>query len=224
MTVPSLTGMTCAQASTTLQSAHFQSVCAPGTTTTPSRPPCSSCGRSTRRQNPTKAPYGSTITLVPSLGHEPATVPSIPTSYTFAQAQAALQAVGLTATQNPEPSTTVPVGTGHLDVAGQRGAGALRLGGDGQRLDRTADDECPTSCRTRWPRPRPRCRAPGLTSRACRAARTTTSSAPSPRSARRSDRARPSSSSPMSPPGWRSRSTRLRPLRGGASLGMAPRG
>ena len=32
-------------------------------------------------QNPTKAPYGATITLVPSLGHEPVTVPSIPTSY-----------------------------------------------------------------------------------------------------------------------------------------------
>jgi serine/threonine-protein kinase len=48
--------------------------------------------------------------LVPSLGHEPATVPSIPTSYSFAQAQAALQAVGLTATQNNESSTTVPSG------------------------------------------------------------------------------------------------------------------
>ena len=61
-------------------------------------------------QNPTKAPYGSTITLVPSLGHEPAPVPSIPTSYTYAQAQAALQAVGLTATQNNESNTTVPSG------------------------------------------------------------------------------------------------------------------
>ena len=61
-------------------------------------------------QNPTKAPYGSTITLVPSLGHQPATVPSIPTSYTFAQAQAALQAVGLSATQNPESSASVPSG------------------------------------------------------------------------------------------------------------------
>ncbi len=55
-------------------------------------------------QNPTKAPYGSTITLVPSLGHEPATVPNIPNTYTFAQAQAALQAVGLTATQANDTS------------------------------------------------------------------------------------------------------------------------
>jgi serine/threonine-protein kinase len=61
-------------------------------------------------QNPTKAPYGSTITLVPSLGHAPATVPQIPQTYTFAQAQAALQAVGLTATQNNQSSTTVASG------------------------------------------------------------------------------------------------------------------
>ena len=61
-------------------------------------------------QNPTKAPYGATITLVPSLGHQPATVPNIPTNYTFAQAQAALQAVGLTATQNNQPNATVPQG------------------------------------------------------------------------------------------------------------------
>ena len=60
--------------------------------------------------NPSKAPYGSTITLVPSLGHQPATVPSIPNTYTFAQAQAALQAVGLTATQANGTSTTVAAG------------------------------------------------------------------------------------------------------------------
>ena len=47
---------------------------------------------------------------MPSLGHEPATVPSIPTNYTFAQAQAALEAVGLTATQNNESNATVPNG------------------------------------------------------------------------------------------------------------------
>jgi serine/threonine-protein kinase len=37
-------------------------------------------------------------------------VPNIPTSYTFAQAQAALQAVGLTATQANATSATVPSG------------------------------------------------------------------------------------------------------------------
>ena len=61
-------------------------------------------------QNPTEAPYGSTITLVPSLGHVPVSVPSIPATYTFAQAQAALQAVGLSATQANTSSATVAQG------------------------------------------------------------------------------------------------------------------
>jgi eukaryotic-like serine/threonine-protein kinase len=110
VTVPSLAGMTCAQATTALQAAHFLSVCAPGTysNTVPAQVLVLWSINST--QNPTTAPYGSTITLVPSLGHQPATVPAIPTSYTFTQAQAALQAVGLTATQNNESSTTVPAG------------------------------------------------------------------------------------------------------------------
>ncbi len=111
VTVPSLAGMTCAQAATALQSAHFQSVCNTAGTYSDTVPAqvlvLWSIGST---QNPTKAPYGSTITLVPSLGHSPATVPSIPTSYSFAQAQAALQAVGLTATQNSESSPTVPSG------------------------------------------------------------------------------------------------------------------
>jgi serine/threonine-protein kinase len=109
--VPSLAGMTCAQASAALETAHFQSVCAPGaysdTVTTPGVLVLWSIGST---PNPSNAPYGSTITLVPSLGHDPATVPSIPTTYTFAQAQAALQAVGLTATQNNVSSATVPSG------------------------------------------------------------------------------------------------------------------
>ena len=110
VTVPSLAGMTCAQASAALASAHFQSVCAPGTynNTVPSQVLVLWSIGST--QNPTKAPYGATITLVPSAGHEPATVPNIPNSYTFNQAQAALAAVGLTATQNNESSATVPSG------------------------------------------------------------------------------------------------------------------
>jgi beta-lactam-binding protein with PASTA domain len=110
VTVPSLSGMTCAQAATALQSAHFLSVCAPGTYNNSVPASVLVLWSINATQNPTKAPYGSTITLVPSLGHEPATVPSIPTSYSFAQAQAALQAVGLTATQNNESSSTVPSG------------------------------------------------------------------------------------------------------------------
>jgi serine/threonine-protein kinase len=110
VTVPSLANMTCAQAAVALQAAHFQSVCAPGTyndTITAGVLDLWSIGAT---PNPTTAPYGATITLVPSLGHSPATVPNIPQTYTFAQAQAALQAVGLTATQNPGPDPTVPAG------------------------------------------------------------------------------------------------------------------
>jgi len=110
VTVPALAGMTCAQAATALDGAHFKSVCAPGAYNNGVPAGVLVLWSIGATQNPTKAPYGSTITLVPSLGHEPATVPNIPTSYTFAQAQAALQAVGLQATQANQSSTTVPAG------------------------------------------------------------------------------------------------------------------
>jgi serine/threonine-protein kinase len=109
--VPNLSGMTCATATAALQQAHFQSVCAPPAYNNNGVPEgvlvVWSIGNTA---NPTQAPYGSTITLVPSGGHAPATVPDIPSSYTFAQAEAALQAVGLTASQNQEPSNSVPAG------------------------------------------------------------------------------------------------------------------
>jgi beta-lactam-binding protein with PASTA domain/tRNA A-37 threonylcarbamoyl transferase component Bud32 len=110
VTVPSLAGMTCPQASNALTAAHFKSVCAPGAYNNNVLAGVLSIWTIGSTQNPTKAPYGSTITLVPSLGHEPATVPQIPQTYTFAQAQAALQAVGLTATQNNQNSTSVTSG------------------------------------------------------------------------------------------------------------------
>jgi serine/threonine-protein kinase len=110
VTVPNLSGMTCPQASNALTAAHFKSVCAPGAYNNNVQAGVLDIWTIGSTQNPTQAPYGATITLVPSLGHEPATVPNIPSSYTFAQAQAALQAVGLTATQNNQSSTTVPNG------------------------------------------------------------------------------------------------------------------
>ena len=110
VTVPSLANMTCAQAAAALQSAHFLSVCAPGTYNNNVATGVLVLWSINATQNPTQAPYGSTITLVPSLGHEPATVPNIPQTYTYSQAQAALQAVGLTATQNNGPSATVSAG------------------------------------------------------------------------------------------------------------------
>jgi len=110
VTVPSLANMTCAQAAAALQNLHFKSVCAPGAYNDGITAGVLDIWTIGSTQNPTQAPYGSTITLVPSLGHSPATVPSIPTTYTFAQAQAALQAVGLTATQANTSSTTVAQG------------------------------------------------------------------------------------------------------------------
>ncbi|HXB36590.1 MAG TPA: PASTA domain-containing protein [Acidimicrobiales bacterium] len=110
VTVPSLAGMTCPQASNALTAAHFKSVCGPGAYNNNVQAGVLDIWTIGSTQNPTKAPYGSTITLVPSLGHEPATVPQIPQTYTFAQAQAALQAVGLTATQSNQSNPTVPSG------------------------------------------------------------------------------------------------------------------
>ena len=110
VSVPNLSGMTCPQASNALTAAHFKSVCAPGAYNNAVPAGVLNIWSIGSTQNPTKAPYGSTITLVPSLGHEPATVPQIPQTYTFAQAQAALQAVGLTATQTSNSSPTVPNG------------------------------------------------------------------------------------------------------------------
>ncbi|HEX4174703.1 MAG TPA: PASTA domain-containing protein [Acidimicrobiales bacterium] len=110
VSVPNLSGMTCPQASNALTAAHFKSVCAPGAYNNNVTAGVLDIWTIGSTQNPTKAPYGATITLVPSLGHEPATVPQIPQTYTFAQAQAALQAVGLTATQANNSSTSVPSG------------------------------------------------------------------------------------------------------------------
>ncbi len=119
VTVPSLTGMTCAVATTTLEAAHFKAVCAPpryDNTTPAGELVLWSIGATA---NPTMAPYGSTITLVPSQGHPPVPVPIIPSNYTYAQAQAALQAVGLVAAQNPQASSSVTSG----DVIGTSPAG-----------------------------------------------------------------------------------------------------
>jgi eukaryotic-like serine/threonine-protein kinase len=110
VSVPSLTGMTCAQATATLQSAHFASVCAPGTYSDSVPAGVLVIWSINSTQNPSRAPYGATITLVPSLGHSPVPVPSIPSTYSYGQAQAALSAVGLQATQNPVSNATVAAG------------------------------------------------------------------------------------------------------------------
>jgi eukaryotic-like serine/threonine-protein kinase len=108
--VPPLTGLTCAQAVANLLAAHIIGACAAPqySSTVPAGQVISWALGTTG--NPTSVPYGSTMTLIPSEGHAPVPVPSLPSGYTFAEAQAALQAVGLTATQANAPSTTVPAG------------------------------------------------------------------------------------------------------------------
>ena len=135
--VPNLANMTCAQAAAALQTAHFKAVCAPGA-----------------YNNNVAA--GVLDLVVDRLDAEPdegavrqhhhagalARAPAgdgartSRQTYTFAQAQAALQAVGLTATQNNAVEHDGAARRRDLDDAGQRGAGALRLGGDGERVDR----------------------------------------------------------------------------------------
>ena len=123
VTIPSLTGDTCAQAQATLTGLHLTGVCAGGqysSTVTQGQLVTWTFGSTA---NPTSAPYGSSIALVPSNGHAPVTVPPIPSTYTYAQAQAALTAVGLTATEVSTSSTTV--GSGNvISVSPASGANA----------------------------------------------------------------------------------------------------
>ncbi len=109
--VPSLTAMTCAQAIAALKNAHLVGACVTAQYS-PTVPNAQLISWSYGTQvNPTSAPYGATIDLVPSMGHPPVDVPTIiSNSDTFAAAQAALQAVGLNATEAYAPSTTVPAG------------------------------------------------------------------------------------------------------------------
>jgi beta-lactam-binding protein with PASTA domain len=110
VTVPSLAGATCASAAATLTAAHLVPSCGTGqySSTISSGVLISWSYGSTA--NPTTAPYGATITLVPSEGHAPVDVPPLPAGYTYAQAAAAIQAVGLVPAQVPASSTTVAAG------------------------------------------------------------------------------------------------------------------
>jgi beta-lactam-binding protein with PASTA domain len=109
--VPSLTGMTCPEAENVLHSHNLVGSCGTGQyspTVTTGVLLTWSYKTST---DPKQAPYGSTINLVPSTGHAPVDVPTtITQTDTFGEAQAALVAVGLTATQASHTSTTVAAG------------------------------------------------------------------------------------------------------------------
>jgi serine/threonine-protein kinase len=109
--VPSLATMTCATGAATLKTAHLQGNCAAGQYSDTVQNGTLISWSYQGVQNPTKAPYGSTIDMVPSLGHGPVPVPtSISQSDSYQDALVLLQAVGLQGTEKFAPNATIPSG------------------------------------------------------------------------------------------------------------------
>jgi eukaryotic-like serine/threonine-protein kinase len=105
--VPSLTGLNCTTAAATLLGAHLKGVCTAGqysdTVTNGQVISWSYDGA----QNPQSAAYGSTIQIVPSLGHGPVAVPTtISQTDSYQDALVLLQAAGLNGTEAYAPSTS----------------------------------------------------------------------------------------------------------------------
>jgi serine/threonine-protein kinase len=111
VSVPSLASMTCGQAVTTLTNAHLKGDCgaAQYSSTVPNGQLISWSYQGA--PNPTRAPYGSTIDLVPSKGHGPVPVPTtISQTDTYNDALVLLQAVGLNGVEATAPNNTIPPG------------------------------------------------------------------------------------------------------------------
>jgi serine/threonine-protein kinase len=110
VTVPSLTGLTCEQASAALSAKHIKSICLPLTAAYSSTVPAGQFINFAygHQVNPKTVPYGATVYISISKGPPPVAIPSV--SGTFASAQATLSAAGFSATQSNEFSTTVPAG------------------------------------------------------------------------------------------------------------------
>ena len=128
VTVPPLTNLTCAQAVPALAAAHLQAHCTPGQydDSVPATVVVSWSYGST--PNPTKAPYGSIDhhrAVARPLAGRPSRASRPP--YTYAQAVAALQAVGLRATQNPAVQRHGAAGQRDRDQPAQRRPGSLRF-------------------------------------------------------------------------------------------------
>jgi serine/threonine-protein kinase len=115
--VPSLLGLGCAGATRLLAVNHLKGLC-----------PSAAAGYSgtipvgqvinwsyNNKLNATNAPYGGTVLIALSKGPAPKIVPNV-AGDTYAQAQAALQALGLTATESTTSSTSYP--TGQVDHTG----------------------------------------------------------------------------------------------------------
>jgi serine/threonine-protein kinase len=109
--VPSLTGLTCATGVVALQNAHLKGDCVTAQYDNNVANSLLISWSYAGKTTPTKAPYGATIDMVPSKGHEPVPVPtSISQSDTFNDALVLLQAVNLNGTEVPAANNTIPAG------------------------------------------------------------------------------------------------------------------
>jgi serine/threonine protein kinase/beta-lactam-binding protein with PASTA domain len=109
--VPSLTGLSCAQGVVALQNAHLKGNCVAAQYDNNVQNGLLISWSYNGKQGPPKAPYGATIDMTPSRGHEPVAVPtSISQTDTFQDALVLLQAVGLSGTETEAPNNTIPVG------------------------------------------------------------------------------------------------------------------
>jgi serine/threonine-protein kinase len=109
--VPSLTGMNCTQAVAALTTAHLKGGCTPGQYSDTVTSGLVISWSYDGAQNPQTAAYGSTIVIVPSLGHGPVAVPTtISQTDNYQDALVLLQAVGLNGTEAYASSSSVPSG------------------------------------------------------------------------------------------------------------------
>jgi serine/threonine-protein kinase len=110
--IGSLAGQNCAGAQQALAKFHVTAVCPPSSAEYSSTIPSGQVSHWSwnGQTNPGTVPYGAVVVIALSKGRAPVTVPQLPASYGYAQAQAALQAVGLGATETTQYSTSVPAG------------------------------------------------------------------------------------------------------------------
>jgi serine/threonine-protein kinase len=105
---PNLTTFSsCSDAIKALQALHLVGVCPPANQQYSDTAPAGSILGSTPSGT---APYGSTVVIATSKGHQPVAIPAV-AGQSYAAAAAALQAAGFVATQQQSYSSTVPSGS-----------------------------------------------------------------------------------------------------------------
>ena len=117
--VPSLGGLGCAGATRLLAVNHLAGSCPAAVAAYSSSVPTGQVinWSDNGKLDPAHAPYGSAVLIALSKGPPPKTIPNV-AGGTYAQAQAALQALGLVATESTTSSTNYPAGqVDHTDPA-----------------------------------------------------------------------------------------------------------